>query len=139
MTQFRAVVVVAFLLHCIGLFVLPKLPFLFSAETIELMKYGGHGARLAMDHGLIFALYLLPYPAYVALYFFKNWGRHLLLFYVFVLLVGSFFFGASVSGPPETFVAFAATLLDGAILGLSFLSPLAASFTRRADKSVAFE
>jgi hypothetical protein len=36
---------------------------------------------------------------------------------------GSFFFGASISGPPETFFEAIAMLLDGAILGFAFLSP----------------
>jgi hypothetical protein len=45
-------------------------------------------------------------------------------------MVATFFLGASISGPPETFVSLAATLLDGAILGLVFLSPLKESFAK---------
>ncbi len=132
--QFKALVVAAFLSHGIVLFVLPKLLFLFSADSMELMKYGGHGAHVAMNHPVIFGLYLLPFPAFVALYFFKNWGRYLLVTFLSIVLLGSFFFGVSISGPPETFFGDAALMLDGAIVGLMFLSPLKEQFSKSASK-----
>jgi len=128
--QFKILVIAALLFHGVGLFVLPKLPFLFSSDTMELMKYSGHGARFNPTHPIIYVLYLLPYPALIAMYFFQNWGRYLLLAYIVVLLLGSFVLGASISGPPDTFVNFAAVLLDGAILGLAFFSPLKDGFAR---------
>lgn len=128
--QFKALVVAAFLVHAIVLFVLPKLPFLFSADVMELMKNGGHGAHLAMSHPMIFALYLLPFPAFVGLYLLRNWGRYVLLTFVLIALMGSFFFGASISGPPETFFSYVASLMDGAIIGLAFLSPLKENFSK---------
>lgn len=131
--QFRALVIAAFLSHGIVLFVLPKLPFLFSANSMELMRYGGHGAHVAMNHPVIFVLYLLPFPAFIALYFFKNWGSYLLVVFLSIALLGSFFFGVSISGPPETFFGYAASLLDGAIVGLVFLSPLKKRFSNSPD------
>jgi hypothetical protein len=131
--QFRALVGAAFLAHAVVLFVLPKLPSLFSTDSMELMKYGGHGAHVAMNHPVIFGLYLLPFPAFIAAYFFKNWGRYLLLAFLSIALLGSFFFGVSISGPPETFFGYAASLLDGAILGLAFLSPLKERFAKRGN------
>jgi len=128
--QFKILIIGALLFHGVGLFALPKLPFLFSPDTMELMKYGGHGARINPTHPIIYALYLLPYPALIAMYFFQNWARYLLLVYISMLLLGSFFLGASVSGPPDTFVNFVAVLLDGAILGLAFVSPLKSSFDK---------
>jgi hypothetical protein len=124
MTSFRTLVVLAIGFHAVGLFVLPRLDFLFSPETMELMKYGGHGAKVNVDHPLVFALYLLPYPALIGLFFAQMWGRYVLLAFVGLVTVGSFFFGAAVSGPPETSVSLIASLLDGAILGLAFFSPL---------------
>jgi hypothetical protein len=126
--QFKLLVIVALLFHGVGLFLLPELPFLFSADTMELMKYGGHGARVNPTHPIFYALYLLPFPALIALYFFQNWGRYLFLAFICIVLVGTFVLGASVSGPPETFVSLSATLLDGAILGLVFISPLKENF-----------
>jgi hypothetical protein len=124
----KILVVAALLFHAIGLFVLPKMPFLFSGDTVELMKYGGHGARVNPTHPLIYLMYLLPYPALIGLYFFQNWARYLLLAFVCIVLIGTFFLGASISGPPETFVSLAATLMDGAILALIFLSPIKNAF-----------
>lgn len=124
MKQLRVLIALALLFHGIGLFLLPLLPFLFSSDTLELMKYSGHGARLAMDHPLIFYLYLLPYPALLGVWFLRKWGGYVLLTFVTIVLIGSFYFGASVSGPPETFVSLAATLLDGAILALVFCRPI---------------
>lgn len=134
--QFRALIAAAFLCHGVVLFVLPKLLFLFSADSMELMRYGGHGAHVAMNHPVIFALYLLPFPAFIALYLFKNWGRYLLVSFLAIVLVGSFFFGVSISGPPETFFGDAALLLDGAIVGLMFLSPLKEQFSKPSNENV---
>lgn len=131
--QFRGLVVAAFVCHGIVLFVLPRFPFLFSADTMQMMRYGGHGAHVAMNHPILFGLYLLPFPAFIALYFFQNWGRYLLLAFVSIALFGSFFFGVSISGPPETFFGYAASLLDGAIIGLIFLSPLKGRFLKSSN------
>jgi hypothetical protein len=126
--QFRVLIVAALVFHALGLFILPELPFLFSPDTMELMKYGGHGARVNPSHPVLYVLYLLPYAALVGLYFFQRWARYLLLTFVFLLFIGGFFFGASISGPPETSVSLVVTLLDGAILALAFLSPLKDKF-----------
>ena len=130
-TSFRVLVVGALAAHAIVLFVLPHVPFVFSSYSLELMRYGGHGAHIAMNHPIIFALYLIPFLAFIGLYFFKNWARHLLVAYLALVLVGSFFFGVSISGPPETFFGEAASLLDGGIVALAFLTPLRESFARR--------
>lgn len=129
--QFRTLVIVALVCHALVVFALPKLQFLFSSDSLELMKYGGHGARLAMNHPVLAALYLLPFPAFVGLYLFQNWGRYLLLGFFAIVLLGSFFFGVSISGPPETFFGDLALLADGAILGLSFLSSAKDAFAKR--------
>jgi hypothetical protein len=122
-TQFRVLVAVAFIAHAIVLFALPRLQFLFSPDVMELMKYGGHGAHVAMNHPFIFLLYLFPFAAFVGLFLLQAWGRYLLLGFLGLTLIGSFFFGTVVSGPPETFFASIAMLIDGAILGFAFLSP----------------
>ena len=45
-TPFRALVALALIFHAVGLFAIPQMPFLFSPDAKELMKYGGHGATL---------------------------------------------------------------------------------------------
>jgi hypothetical protein len=127
-SSFRALVVVSAAAHGVGLFLLPNFPQLFAPETLELARYAGHGARVNIDHVALWGLYLLPYPALIGMYFFKNWGRMLFAGFLCVVGVSTFFFGVSISGPPETFVSFVAYLADGAILGLAFGSSLADSF-----------
>jgi hypothetical protein len=83
-----------------------------------------------MDHPFIYAIYLVPYPAFVGLFLLRSWGRYLLLSYFLLMAVGTFFFGASISGPPETFFNLVAALVDGAILGLAFLSPFSNAFAQ---------
>jgi hypothetical protein len=122
-TAFRVMVVIAFIAHAIVLFALPHLQFLFPSDVMDLMRYGGHGARVAMNHPILYVLYLLPFPAFIGLFLLHAWGRYLLLVFFGLTAAGSFFFGASISGPPETFFELVAMLADGAILGLAFFSP----------------
>ena len=97
---------------------------------MDLMRYGGHGARLNPTHPIFYVIYLVPYPALIGMYFFQSWGRYVLLAFVCLVLTGTFFLGVSISGPPETFVSHGAALLDGAILALAFLSSLKEQFVR---------
>jgi hypothetical protein len=120
MTPIRVLAVGALIFHAIGLFAIPHLAFLFSPDVRELMKYGGHGATINPTHPIVYALWLLPYPALVAIFLGLNWGRYLLLTFYVVLALASFYLGASVSGPPESFIAIVGSLLDGAVLGLAF-------------------
>jgi hypothetical protein len=122
-TEFRVLVVVAFVAHAIVLFALPNMQFLFSADVLQLMQYGGHGARVNPTHPIIYAVYLLPFPAFVGLFLLQTWGRYLLLAFFVLTIFGSFVLGTSISGPPEIFFSSVAALVDGAILGFAFLSP----------------
>jgi hypothetical protein len=122
-TEFLVLVAIAFVSHAIVLFVLPKMQFLFSPHVMQLMQYGGHGATVNPTHPVIYALYLLPFPAFVGLFLLQAWGRYLFFAFVVVTVLGSFVLGTSISGPPETFFAVVATLVDGAILGFAFLNP----------------
>jgi hypothetical protein len=130
MRELRILAVLAIIFHGIGLAVLPQLPSFYSQYTLELMRYAGHGARVNVNHPAMYALYVLPYPALLGVCFFQNWGRYLLLLFLGLILFGSFFFGTAISGPPETFVNLAATLLDGAIAGICFFSPLKKLFEK---------
>jgi hypothetical protein len=120
MSPLRVLVVVALIFHAVGLFALPYLGFLFSPDVRELMKYGGHGARINPTHPFVYAFYLIPYPALIAIFLGWNWGRYLLLGFFALLAVSSFYLGASVSGPPETFVSIVGSLVDGGVLALAF-------------------
>jgi hypothetical protein len=121
-TPLRSLLVLALIFHALGLFAIPHLPFLFSPDVLELMKYSGHGATINPDHPLIYALYLIPYPAMFAMLLGQTWGRYLLLTYVLLMALGTYFFGASVSGFPDTLINLVGILLDGAILGLAYFA-----------------
>jgi len=101
MSPFRVLVVLAFLFHVIALFVIPHLGFLLA------------------HHWLLYALYLVPYVALVAIWFAPLWGRWLLLGYVAATAAISFAFGISVA-PPEAFLSLMISVLDGAVLGVAF-------------------
>ena len=121
--EFRAVVAVAFVAHAIVLFVLPHLAFLFAADAVRLMQYGGHGAKINPGHPIVYAIYLIPLVAFAGLFFLQVWARNLLLVFFVITVASSFFLGMQISGPPETFFGMVAGLADGAVLGLAFLSP----------------
>src|SRR5687767_8507088 len=101
MTAFRILVVLAFLFHVIALFLIPHLGFVIA------------------HHWLLYALYLMPYVALVAIWFAQAWGRWLLLAYLVVIAGISFFAGISVT-PPEAFLSLMTAVLDGAVLSLAF-------------------
>jgi hypothetical protein len=107
----------------VALFGMPYLQPMFSEDTLELMRYAGHGASVNVHHPALWLLYLLPFPAYVLMLYRKILGRILFAAYLALLLFSTFFFGVSVSGPPETFISLLAVLLDGMIFGLAFLAP----------------
>jgi hypothetical protein len=123
MTPFRTLVVLALLFHAVGMFAIPHLGFLFSPDVKELMKYSGHGAFVNPTHPVVYAFYLLPYPAFIAMLLGQMWGRYILLAYVVVIGLGTYVMGASISGFPDTLINLVAVLLDGAILGLAFFAP----------------
>ena len=122
MKSFRTVVCLALVFHVVGMFVLPHMPFLFSNDVAELAQYSGHGAKFNVRHPVVYAVYLMVFPGLVGMLFLQNWGRHLVVGYTSVILFLTFFSGASISGPPETFVSTMAILLDGAGLGLAYLA-----------------
>lgn len=128
--RFRMLIAIALLLHALGFFVLPLVPGIFSPETIELMRYGGHGARVNPTHPIVYWFYLLPFPALIAMYFFLSWGRYLFLAFLLTTSLGTFVLGVSVAGPPETFLGYVGTLADGAIAALAFLSPIKDNFLK---------
>ena len=120
MSPVRAFAIAGLVFHAVGLFAIPHLAFLFSPDIRQLMQYGGHGAKINPAHPFLYAFYLLPFPALVGIYFRLNWGRYLLLGFYVVVALASFYLGASVSGPPETFIAIVGSLVDGAVLALAF-------------------
>jgi hypothetical protein len=128
MKAFRALLVFTLAVRVIAVSGATYLHSMFSEDTLELMRYAGHGARINVQHPALWLLYLLPFPAYLLMIFRRKLGRILFSTYLALLLLSTFFFGVSISGPPETFISLLAVLLDGMILGLAFISLDSASY-----------
>ena len=67
---------------------------------------------------------------FVGLFFFKNWARSLSLYLQFAGFLLHPFFGPSVSSGLETALVEACATIWGAILALSYFSPVSARFGR---------
>ncbi len=92
-------------------------------------QYAGLGALLPVHHpfyyGTWFSLWLI---ASLGLFFFQNWARHLFLFLYVLGTLLTLVSGFSAQGPMENFFGGISTVLDGAILAMAYLSPLADGF-----------
>ncbi len=146
---FQVFVVVSILSYSLWFF-FPNLSQHFANElyrdiAFRLGEYNGFGALLPVHHplyyGVWFGLWLI---ASIGLFFFQNWARYLFLCLYVLVIVLAPFSGFSVKGPLEGFFSELITVLDGAILAMAFLSPLAAGFAKspipplnrtRADKA----
>jgi hypothetical protein len=102
---------------------------LYRDIASRLGQYDGYGAFLPVHHPLYywpwFGFWLI---ASIGLFFFQNWAKNLFLFLNVLGLVLAPLGGFSVRGPLASLLAELTTVLDGAILALAYLSPLAAAF-----------
>lgn len=91
--------------------------------------YSGYGAVLPVQHplysGAWFALWLI---AAVGLVLLQNWARHLFLALAVLGPVLAPFSGFIIQPPLDTLFASANLLLDGAVVALAYLSPIADNF-----------
>ncbi len=112
-------------------FLLPYWPGYMTDTKRQLMDYSGYGAILPVEHPLYyggwFALWTI---ATLGVMFFQNWARHL---YLALSLLGPAlapFSGFIVQPPLDGLFTGVNVLLDGAVLALAYLSPLAGSFKK---------
>lgn len=114
-------------------FLLPYWPFYLTETEQQMTEVSGYGAVLPVEHPLYystwFALWII---AGLGLVFLQNWARH--LFLVLSLLGPALapFSGFVVQPPLDGLFANASALLDGVILAVAYLSPLADSFRKAA-------
>jgi hypothetical protein len=124
---FKALVVIAAACYLVW-FLLP-----YTASDIEqrLAEYSGHGALLPIKHPLYNGVWFVLWIASaIGLIFLQNWARHLYLALSLLGLILAPFSGYVIQPPLDTMFASASTLLDGAILAMAYLSPLAEDFKR---------
>lgn len=111
------------------LWILPYISFLANKEFSFL--YGGIGAG-AVNFDLASEIRKYLPAAFLAagigLLFFAPWSRWLFLVCYVIGAATITFGGFIVSSPTDHFLYFFVTLIDGAILGLVFLSPLSRQF-----------
>lgn len=117
-------------------FFLPFWSFYLSDAEYRLAELSGFGAVLPVEsplyYGAWFALWLI---AALALLFFQNWARHLYLTLSVLGLVLAPFSGFVVQAPLDTLLGNAALIMDGAILAMAYLSPLAQNFQNKAPNT----
>jgi hypothetical protein len=107
----------------------------YDARLIDLLKGHGYGALYetpGVVDVIVFSGWLL---AALGMLFLQNWGRYL---YLMLLALG--FAQTAVSGvatlTPSQFVLLGVlSMLDGAVVVLAFLSPIAARFVSRAPSN----
>ncbi len=127
---FQGMVVVS---TAIGLFLWlwSYLPLPISEQTMAIRDADGIGALLPWaSYWVLTALQPIWVVAGIGLYFFLRWGR-LLLAAAYAAGVIAYVVGGMIIWLPwEGVLVTIATLLDGAILALAFLTPLAKRFER---------
>jgi hypothetical protein len=123
-------VVVSVLLG-IALWVNPYIPITRAPEVADLLSANGADALFyEIAFGIRKYLPAVFIVAAIGLFFFTWWGRWLFAACyavgLFVTIIGGF----TVSPALDSAIFLLVTLIDGAILGLAFLSPLSEHFDR---------
>ena len=95
----------------------------------RLGQYDGFGAVLPVHHPLYYGTWFGSWlVASLGLIFFQNWARHFFLFLYVLGIALTPLGGFSVQGPLENVFGQMTAVLDGAILAMAYLSPLADGF-----------
>lgn len=103
----------------------------YGASDLEqrIAEYSGHGAVLPIHHSFYYgAWFTLWLVAALGLVLLHNWGRHLYLALSLLGIVVTPFSGYLIQPPLDTMFSSANLLLDGVVLAMAYLSPVAASF-----------
>ena len=130
MKPFQSLVVLSILLG-LALWVSPHLPISRAPEVMELLNANGADA---LSYELAFGVRKYLPAAFIVgaigMFFFTWWGRWFFAACYAVGLVVTIIAGFTVSPAIDSAIFLLATLVDGAILGLAFFSPLSEHFDR---------
>jgi len=116
------------LFHALSLVVLIVFPqiwgVLYSSEELGLILNDGFGASVILNgfSGWIFTL--AYFFILIGLACLKLWARTALLYITIFAIVVSPFYGVSVQGGYDVLISLLATLLQGAVIGISYLAPI---------------
>ena len=98
----------------------------------KLFDYDGYNAIINSNLANFYYLPLgLSLIASVGLFFLQNWARFLFLILWLYGWIATLLFGVRISLPITGFIGMTITTLDGIILALIFLTPMADSFKRK--------
>lgn len=131
MTQIRAfqALVIASTACYVAWFFLPYWSDYLTDTEQRMTEVSGYGALLPIQHPIYYSIWFgLWIVAALGLIFVQNWARHLYLALTLLTLSLTPFSGFIVQAPLDTLFSNANLLLDGAVLAVAYLSPLAASF-----------
>ena len=101
-------------------------------SVAKLFDYDGYNAIINSNLANFYYLPLgLSLIASVGLFFLQNWARFLFLILWLYGWIATLLFGVRISLPIAGFIGMTITTLDGIILALIFLTPMADSFKRK--------
>ncbi|MCA2937206.1 MAG: hypothetical protein IM445_21640 [Microcystis sp. M015S1] len=120
---FQALVLVSALSYLLWV-LLPNFPIAYSADVYDLLALHGTGAHYEWHPiiDLLFAFCKLAVS--IGLFFFLSWARWLMILMVVTSVLAIPFLGVSVIPPLDSFIGAINGLVDGAIIGLFFSSPI---------------
>jgi len=127
---FRWLIVISTLAYLV-LFFTPAIPLQLSAEVLVFRAQSGYGATLPAVAWFPYAFLVAFLIANAGLFFFQIWARTVFLALYVLVLILRFVQGITVQLPLENFLGEVVALADGAILALSFSSPLTSYFRRQ--------
>ncbi len=112
--------------------VLPYLPIVYSSDVYDLLELNGTGSEFSWHPivDLIFSFCKLA--VCIGLFFFLSWARWLMVALVAISLLMIPFWGLSITPPLDSFIGAVNGLVDGAIIGLFFSSPIKDYFRKDA-------
>ena len=136
---FQLLAVASAVLYAVYL-ALPHVGIGHSARVSQLLGMSGYGALPFTQHPAFYLSFgVAKLLATVGLVLFLPWGRWLLVAIAMAGLASLPFTGLSVGTPLDGIVGSLLTLSDGALLALSFSSPVAECWSANARANPSFE
>lgn len=131
---FQTLVIVATACYVVWFF-LPHWPGYLTEIEQRVAGYSGHGAVLPVQHPIYYGAWLASWlVAAVGLVMLQNWARHFYLALSLLGLILAPFSGFIIQPPLDTLFSSANLLLDGAVLALAYLSPVADNFKKQGKR-----
>ena len=123
-------IVLSTLFSNICILVFPYLwPYFYQSESIQAIVWSnGVGAKFILNDYIVYGISLVYFVCYFGLLKYLNWARYIygvmIIFVLFLNLIG----GVFSQGYIDSFLNNLILLLDGAIISLSFFSPISELF-----------